>query len=134
MEKIKNMRQEGKIRKVGAILRHQKAGFSQNSMITWEVPESELEEKGKILGKFPFVTHCYVRPSMPGFPYNLYTMTHAKSTEELQDYARQLREASGLTSFKTLLSEREYKKASPVFFGGAAEEYPQLTSTSLPVA
>lgn len=134
IERIKQMRQEGKIRKVGAILRHQKAGYGENAMFTWEVPEDKVEEAGKTFSKFSFVTHCYVRPPMPNFPYNVYAMTHAKSPEELQDFGRQMQEATGFTSFHALISEKEYKKSSPVFFGGAAEEYPVLkVADPLPV-
>ena len=124
--RIKKMRQEGKIRKVGAILRHQKAGYGENAMFCWEVPEDKVEEAGKTFSKFSFVTHCYVRPTMPNFPYNVYAMTHAKSPEELKEFGRQMQEGSGFTSFHALISEKEYKKSSPVFFGGAADFYPHI--------
>ena len=128
IERIKKMRQEGKIRKVGAILRHQKAGYGENAMFTWEVPQDQVEEMGKIFSSFPFVTHCYVRPTMPNFPYNVYAMTHAKNPQDMEEFGRQMKEKSGLQSYHALVSQKEYKKSSPVFFGGAHETYPNLVS------
>ena len=64
---IEDMIERGVIRKFGAIVRHQKAGFKRNAMLLWAVPPSRSEAAGNILASFPEITHCYQRtPAFAG--------------------------------------------------------------------
>ena len=44
---IRGLMTKGVIRKFGAILRHQKAGFSHNAMVIWAVPQERIEFAGQ---------------------------------------------------------------------------------------
>ena len=48
IERVNNLKKQGIIRRFGATLRHQEAGFSSNAMVAWTAPEDRIEEAGKI--------------------------------------------------------------------------------------
>ncbi|MHC4874202.1 MAG: siroheme decarboxylase subunit beta [Planctomycetota bacterium] len=109
-------KEKGALKRLGAVLFHRKAGFSINSMCVWSVPEEHIAEKGRLLAENKEVTHCYERPSLDEFPYNLYAMIHAKSTEEFKAAFDRIEKNIGLDSGQILPSVREFKKTSPLFF------------------
>ena len=107
----------GLIRRFGATLYHQRAGFKANCMVAWKVADpAQSREKGEIFSKFPQVTHCYRRPPFEGWPYTLYTMIHGSSMEEIDAYVEQMSRASGLDEREKLFSVKEWKKTSMKYF------------------
>lgn len=121
-----------RMRRFGAILRHQEAGFAFNAMVCFRLDErretkdersvilSEQSESkdpaGAILASKPYISHCYNRPAFEGFPYTLYAMMHAQSAEELESYIKEAAESIGNPDFAVLNSLRELKKTSFNFF------------------
>ena len=103
---------QGRMRRFGAILRHQDAGFAYNAMICFNAPS----EAGDVLASKPYISHCYERPAFDGFPYNLYAMMHAQSAEELDRNIKEAAESIGNPDFVVLHSVRELKKTSFRFF------------------
>jgi hypothetical protein len=59
---------------------------------------------------FAAVTHCYFRHTYPSWPYNMYTMLHARSDRECRRLIRQLAEVSGVRDYKVLDTIKEFKK------------------------
>jgi len=112
---IQELADRGILRKVGAILRHREAGFTQNAMVVWSVPESRIEIAGKILASFPEVSHCYERTPFFEGKYNVFTMVHLK-TPDILNRVREMAEAAELNDYQILTSETEYKKSSMVYF------------------
>jgi DNA-binding Lrp family transcriptional regulator len=104
------------MRRFGAFVRHQKMGFTFNGMSVWDVPHEDCTHIGRCFASFPFVSHCYERPRNEAWPYNLYAMVHGKTEEELEAHLALMRESSGLDC-EVLVSLKEYKKTSPVYFG-----------------
>ncbi len=103
------------IRKFGAILRHQKAGYTRNAMVIWFVPEGRVEEAGKALSSFKEVTHCYERrPAFEG-KYNVFTMVHSNEAN-LEKEVEKIAAASGIKDYKVLESLEEFKKSSMEYF------------------
>ena len=102
---------QGRMRRFGAILRHQDAGFAYNAMVCFNATNG-----GAILAQMPFISHCYERPAFEGFPYNLYAMMHAQSAEELDRNIKEAAESIGNPDFVVLHSVRELKKTSFRFF------------------
>jgi len=115
-EKIQKMRAQGTIRRFGAIVRHRNLGFRANAMGVWIVPDNRAEEVGVKMAGFPQVSHCYQRPIRPGWPYNLFTMIHGKSTGECEKTAKLISENTGIKDYCLLYSTRELKKASMKYF------------------
>ncbi len=75
------MKAEGIVRKFGAVLRHQRAGYTRNSMVAWEVPEARCDEAGRIFASRREVTHCYRREPMFLGRYSVFTMVHFREGE-----------------------------------------------------
>ncbi|HRR41978.1 MAG TPA: hypothetical protein P5244_12150 [Syntrophales bacterium] len=113
---VKKMRDDGRIRKFSAILRHQKAGYTKNAMVLWSVKAEDVEEKGKAFSVSRQVTHCYERtPAFEG-RYNIFTMVHAREGEDLLQVVKGLSRATGIDDFKVLESIEEFKKSSMEYF------------------
>ncbi|MBW2092087.1 MAG: Lrp/AsnC family transcriptional regulator [Deltaproteobacteria bacterium] len=116
LETIRSLKNKGVLRRFGATLRHQLSGFTANAMVAWKVEESRVDEVGETLASFQEVTHCYHRPSVPGWPYNLYTMIHGSSEEDCRTLARRMAQAAGVTEYELLFSDEEHKKTSMRYF------------------
>lgn len=116
LERIRDLKDRGIIRRFGATLRHQEAGFSSNAMIAWLAPDERIEEIGKIYAKFREVTHCYHRTPQKEWPYNLYTMVHGSDRKACYRIAERLSRAGGVSDYVLLFSEKEFKKTSMVYF------------------
>jgi len=112
---MKKLSDEGIIRKFGAILRHQKAGYSRNALVMWAVPPDAIEFAGRTFASLSFISHCYERtPAFQG-RYTLYTMLHAQD-ERLATLIHQMSFAIQCDDFLILESRHEYKKSSPEYF------------------
>jgi DNA-binding Lrp family transcriptional regulator len=104
------------IRRFGAVLRHQKAGFVANAMGVWQVDPEQASAVGEIMARFKEVSHCYQRPTLPDWPYNLFTMVHGRTTEDCGDVMKRLSLATGITTYSMLFSTAELKKSSMLYF------------------
>lgn len=116
LERLKRYKQSGKIRKMGAVLKHREVGYAANGLCAWIVPEEKIQEVGKIFSKSTVVTHCYARLTQPGWPYNFYTMLHASTREECHAVAEDLAKQAGIYEYIMLFSTKEWKKNSMQYF------------------
>lgn len=110
LDKIREYLAAGVIRRFGATLKHVEVGFSANAMGVWRVPVEREDEVGQRMAEFRAVSHCYSRITYPKWPYNLYTMIHAKNREECREVARQIAVATGINDYRLLFTARELKK------------------------
>jgi DNA-binding Lrp family transcriptional regulator len=108
------LRKQNIIRKFGAIVRHQLAGYTHNVMVLWAVPPSRSAEAGEKLASFSEITHCYERTPAFAGRYNLFTMVHFRRAEEAA--LRDMAAAAGVLDFKVLRSIEEFKKSSMEYF------------------
>jgi DNA-binding Lrp family transcriptional regulator len=116
IDRVKSLQKRGIIRRFGATLRHQEAGFSANAMVAWMVREERIEEVGRSMAAFREVTHCYQRQSCKDWKYNLYTMIHGDSEEQCHRIAEKMSAETGMTDYVLLFSEKEFKKTSMRYF------------------
>ena len=116
LETLQGLSGRGIIRRFGATLRHQKSGFKANAMIAWVADEDKVEEIGTIMASFSEVSHCYRRNPSTGWPYNLYTMVHAKTEDECYETARRISAETNLATYSLLFSKKELKKTSMKYF------------------
>ncbi|WP_295418713.1 Lrp/AsnC family transcriptional regulator [Sulfurovum sp.] len=117
------LKESGVMRRFATILNHRKAGFGANAMSVWVVPEEKGEEIGRQMAEFSAVSHCYLRPSYPNWPYNLFAMVHGKSQEECDTLIDEMAKESGLAEYGKLYSTREFKKQRLVYFDDAFKEW-----------
>jgi len=117
LDKIRFMKEEGYIRRVGAALRHREVGIAANAMIVLEVPDEECEEVGKVLAAFPEVTHCYQRPTKENWPYSVFAMIHFPTRQECEEMAEKIsKEVGEQYPYRLLYSSQELKKTSMKYF------------------
>jgi DNA-binding Lrp family transcriptional regulator len=114
--RIQTMLKKGIIRRMGAVLRHQKAGYAVNAMVAWKVEESSADKVGEIMAAYKEISHCYWREVPPSFNYPLFTMIHARSEEELQNIIDRIVEETGIDEFEVLKSIKELKKSSMRYY------------------
>lgn len=110
-----------RMRRFGAVLRHQQAGFPCNAMVCFDIGASgefsmDTSAAGTVLAANPHVSHCYERPAFEGFPYNVYGMFHAQSDEELSQFVTEAAATLGNPKYAVLHSVRELKKTSYKYF------------------
>ena len=120
LQTLQDLCNRGVIRRFGATIRHQKSGFAANAMVAWKVDEQRIDEVGRKMAAFKQVSHCYRRNPTGSWPYNLYTMIHARSEAACIDTARQMSTAAGVKDFTLLFSRRELKKTSMKYFTNEA--------------
>ena len=108
--------EEKVIRRFGAVLRHQKAGFVANAMGVWQVDPERAAVVGETMARFKEVSHCYQRPTLPDWPYSLFTMVHGRTTEDCGDVMKRISLATGVKTYSMLFSTAELKKSSMQYF------------------
>lgn len=113
---VRDFADRGLIRRFGAVLVHQRSGFTANAMLVWRFEGPMVREAGELFATLPYVTHCYQRDEAPGWPYNLYTMIHAGSRGELLAMAEEMARLSGGKDWSVLESVKELKKDSIRYF------------------
>jgi DNA-binding Lrp family transcriptional regulator len=116
LDLLSRMTETGEIRRFGATLKHQKAGFGANVMVAWYVPEEDVDRIGAIMSERPEISHCYHRINCLDWPYNLYTMIHGRSKDDCQAVVEALCAATGLDDYAMLFSLKELKKVSMRYF------------------
>ncbi|HOS43930.1 MAG TPA: Lrp/AsnC family transcriptional regulator, partial [Armatimonadota bacterium] len=116
----------GYLRRLAAVLRHRKVGFTANGMGIWDVPDDRVAAVGAQLATAKEVSHCYERPRADGWPYNLFTMVHARSREECLAILARLAAAVSLPTPVALFSTQEYKKARVRYYAEALHDWEAL--------
>ncbi|MFP4031011.1 MAG: Lrp/AsnC family transcriptional regulator [Desulfococcaceae bacterium] len=116
IDTLQSLRDRGVLRRFGATLKHQRSGYKANAMMAWRIPEDRIERVGETVAGFSEVTHCYRRDPAGDWPYNLYSMIHARDEAGCFEIARRMSAAVGETDYKLLFSRRELKKTSMQYF------------------
>lgn len=116
LKRTESMLEQGAIRRFGAVLRHQKAGFLANAMGVWEVEDALVQKAGEEMARFREVSHCYQRPTLPDWPYNLFTMIHGRTPEDCHRVVEEIAKETGISRYAMLFSLAELKKSSMEYF------------------
>jgi DNA-binding Lrp family transcriptional regulator len=116
IEVLGDLKEKGALRRVAAVLFHRRMGFRANGMGVWQVPEERVEEVGPIMGSFRSVSHCYLRPTYPDWPYNVFSMVHGKTKDECEEILDAIAEEIGIMDRTSLYSTKEYKKTRVPYF------------------
>jgi siroheme decarboxylase len=111
-----HLKTQGYMRRMAAVLHHREAGFRANAMGVWVVPADRAEDVGRIMGSFKGVSHCYLRPTYPDWPYSIFTMVHGQDAQGCQEVIDAMARATGIAEFALLYSIKEYKKIRLRYF------------------
>ena len=116
VSRLKKMRSNGCLKRISAILKHQKSGYKANAMFVMQVPANKINEIGSRLAKEKLVSHCYERTVYENWPYNLYAMLHSREMQEIEEFVQKFTQQEVLTKYQLLVSEQELKKTSMIYF------------------
>lgn len=116
IKKLVNLKQDGVLRRISAIVYHTKVGFLSNAMSVWRVSSEAVERVGNYLASFKGVSHCYERTTGDGWSYNLFAMIHGRTEEEIWDVVKVVSEETGVRDYDLLFSVREFKKRRIKYF------------------
>lgn len=122
LDTLRQLREKGVMRRLGATLRHQQTGFQANAMTAWRVEESRVDEVGAVMAGFPEVSHCYRRNPTEKWPYNLYTMIHATDEPRCRATVKKIARQAGVSDYILLFSRRELKKTSMQYFSSDEDD------------
>ncbi len=106
---LSRMLADGRIRRLGAVLRHRPLGYRANAMAVWDVPDEQVGGIAPLLARDPAVTLCYRRArALPQWPYNLYCMVHGRERYRVAGELARVNATYGLERFSAavLFSER----------------------------
>ena len=114
---LEELKEQGAIRRFGASLKHQKAGYSHNAMVAWIVSREEVDDIGREAALHSLISHCYYRPSeADDWPYEFYTMIHGRTPEDYKEVIAALIRTTPLREYAVLESIKELKKTSMTYF------------------
>ena len=112
---LKDWKQQGKLRRIGAIVNHFKVGLGAGAMVVWQVEPERVEEVGRILATFKEVSHAYERHTSKDWPYNVYSMVHATSVKDIHQLVQRMSRACKVSNYRVLITEKELKKVPPTY-------------------
>jgi DNA-binding Lrp family transcriptional regulator len=112
---LRAWKEQGVLRRIGAILYHRAAGFKANAMCVWPV-DGDVAAAGRRVAARPEVSHCYQRPRLERFPFDLYAMIHTGNRDETRALFEEISSTCGLSNGELFASGREFKKSSMKYF------------------
>jgi DNA-binding Lrp family transcriptional regulator len=130
-EIARQLQARGYLRRMAAVLYHREAGFHANAMGVWVVPPERTEEVGTIMGSFRGVSHCYLRPTYPDWPFNIFTMVHGQQATDCQAVIDAIAAATEIREYGLLYSTKEYKKVRLQYFTRDLDEWEARVRASL---
>jgi len=83
------------------------------------------------MGSFRGVSHCYLRPTYPDWPYSLFTMVHGQKANDCQEIVDAISAATGVTDYSLLHSIKQYKKVRLRYFTPDLDEWEARARRSL---
>ena len=97
---LAKMLADGRIRRIGAVIRHRRLGFEANAMVVWDVPDALVAQHGRALAQDAAVTLCYRRArALPDWHYNLYCMLHGRERSRVLYDVKRISSMHGLGRF-----------------------------------
>lgn len=114
--RVRRLRDEGVIRRLGAMIRHIEAGIGFNAMVVWAVGPDRIERVGETFAALPYVTHCYERPPFGEKGGTLFTMVHSSTEEGCMASIGEMSRMADAPDYEALFSLRELKKISMTYF------------------
>jgi DNA-binding Lrp family transcriptional regulator len=119
----KKMKEEGKLRRMAAILNHREAGFKINIMAVWNVKEENTDKVADIMSSYKNITHCYKRPIYPNWNYSIFTMLHTKTKNEADKIIKEIADKTKIKDYLCLKTLQEFKKTRIKYFSKEEMEW-----------
>jgi len=107
---IAGMIQDGVINRLGAMVNHNKLGFTANTMFACEAAKSRAIKIGEKLAALGIVSHCYERKRFKGWPFNIFAMMHGCNMEDIRKVVERFVKKERIKSFAVLPTAEKLKK------------------------
>jgi DNA-binding Lrp family transcriptional regulator len=104
---IEEMIHSGLISRIGAIVNHNKLGFTANAMFVCAANGRKIVELGCKLARVNIVSHCYQRKTFKGWPYNLYAMFHGRNMKDIQKTVKKFVKTEAITAWQLLVTKKK---------------------------
>ncbi|MFC1541941.1 hypothetical protein ACFL50_05785 [Candidatus Latescibacterota bacterium] len=114
IETIKLWLANGVIRRFGARLSHKKIGYNVNILVAWAGEDVEIW--GEKFAEMEQISHCYLRKSYDEWPFELYTMIHARTEKAADNTISAMKKIARGATMKRLKTLYELKKTSMKYF------------------
>lgn len=111
--RLARLLETGMLKRIGVVVRHHELGYRANAMVVWNVPDGEVDERGRCIARDGVATLCYRRPRRPPlWNYNLFCMLHGRDRESVHRDIEALAQRCGLQDFAyaILFSRRRFKQ------------------------
>jgi DNA-binding Lrp family transcriptional regulator len=103
----------GVIKRLGISVNQRKIGIVANAVVAWKVPQDQVKRVGTMLSEYKEITHCYERVTVPGkWECNLFTVIHSYNRESVEETARMMSEAVGISDYLVMFSNEQFKRTS----------------------
>ncbi len=137
ISRLQQLIDNGAIKRYGVVVRHKELGYTANGMVVWNVPDNDVEELGTCIGKYACVTLSYRRPRrLPEWPYNLFTMVHGSSREEVSEKVEEIVVNCNLQNIEhtILFSTRRFKQRGASYATNEKITNTDMHTTTKPVS
>jgi DNA-binding Lrp family transcriptional regulator len=114
IDALKELKERGVVRRIGAILYHRRVSYTHNAMVVWRAPAGAVEEAGRKMASYREVSHCYERETGGYWDYSLYTMIHGRSAAECLAVVDTIAADTGIGDYRVFFSRKELKKTALV--------------------
>ena len=104
LDRVKRLKAEGIIRRIGGNFVPGKLGFV-STLCAARVPSDEIDRFAEIVNRYPGVTHNYQRDNT----YNVWFTFIAASMEEIEENLKQIARKSGIEDILNLPATRVFK-------------------------
>ncbi|HYA15215.1 MAG TPA: AsnC family transcriptional regulator [Syntrophales bacterium] len=104
LRRIKNLKEEGIIRRIGAVFDTRKLGFV-STLCAARVPENQLRDFVEVVNSYDGVTHNYRR----NHEYNVWFTFIAPDEETLTQSLAEIKDRTGITNIISMRAVRTFK-------------------------
>ena len=84
-------------------------------MVVWKVEPERIEQVTQILAGFKQVSHLYQRETNQYWPYNIYSMVHGRTQQDLNQTILDMSKKCDISDYRILTTEKELKKTPPEY-------------------
>jgi DNA-binding Lrp family transcriptional regulator len=110
--RLKFFKRKGLLKRIAPSINFIRLGYVKNALLAAHVVKLSTSFMKEKLKDIPNVTHCVIRKHSPEFNYNLFMMIHAKSSCELNETVKIVKNIFCLQDYKVLLTKKEHKKTN----------------------
>ena len=104
LKRIKNLKDEGIIRRIGAVFDSKKMGYA-STLCAARVPKDKLKKFVAVVNSYPGVTHNYRRKH----DYNVWFTFIAPDEETLKKSLGEIRDKTGVTDIISMTAAKTFK-------------------------